>query len=186
MTVLLISGSPTNPSRSSYLLNQVERCLENCELSSERIVVRQLPAQALLHADANDPELRKAIAQVESASAIVISTPIYKAAYSGALKLFLDLLPQTAFSGKTILPLATGGSPNHMLAIDYALRPVLQALYARHVLPGVYATDAQVVRVGNTYSLDSELRDRLEEATGALVAALPPVEISHFGELSEH
>ena len=80
----------------------------------------------------------------DKADAIVIATPVYKAAYSGVLKVFLDLLPQSALRGKTVLPLATGGSPHHMLALDYALRPVLQSLAARHILPGVYATDAQV------------------------------------------
>lgn len=44
------------------------------------------------------------------------------------LKVFLDLLPQFALQGKLVLPMATGGSPNHMLALDYALRPVLLGL----------------------------------------------------------
>ncbi len=56
---------------------------------------------------------------------MVIGTPVYKAAYSGLLKSLLDLLPQYALAGKTVLPLATGGSTAHVLAIDYALRPVL-------------------------------------------------------------
>ena len=65
------------------------------------------------------------LAQVANAQLIVVATPVYKAAYSGLLKVFLDLLPQTALAGKTVLPLATGGSPHHMLALDCALRPVL-------------------------------------------------------------
>jgi FMN reductase len=63
---------------------------------------------------------------------VVVATPVYKAAYSGLLKVFLDVLPQTALKGKLVLPLATGGSPHHMLALDYALRPVLQSLGAPH------------------------------------------------------
>ena len=47
----------------------------------------------------------------------------------------VEAAPQTALKNKTVLPLATGGSPNHMLALDYALRPVLQSLSARHILP---------------------------------------------------
>ena len=96
----------------------------------------------LLLGEASHPAVQRAVEQVRRADVIVIATPVYKAAYSGVLKVFLDLLPQSALKGKTVLPLATGGSPHHMLALDYALRPVLQSLAARHILPGVYATDA--------------------------------------------
>ena len=88
----------------------------------------------------------EAVASVHAADVVVVATPIYKAAYSGLLKTFLDLLPQDALRGKTVLPLATGGSAAHLLALDYALKPVLAALGARDILDGVFATDAQLVR----------------------------------------
>ena len=31
-----------------------------------------------------------------------------------------------------------------MLALDYSLRPILASLSARYILPGIYATDAQI------------------------------------------
>lgn len=84
--------------------------------------------QALVLADVAHPSIAQRLAKVARAQAIVVATPIYKAAYSGVLKLFLDLLPQTAFKGKTVLPMATGGSPNHAGVPDYAPQPVLQSL----------------------------------------------------------
>ena len=56
----------------------------------------------------------------------------------------LDLLDEKALAGKVVLPIATGGSPAHLLALEYGLKPVLSALGARHILAGVYATDKQV------------------------------------------
>jgi FMN reductase len=53
----------------------------------------------------------------------------------------LDLLPQYALSGKTVLPLATGGSLAHVLAIDYALRPVLTSMGAAHIVQGWFTLD---------------------------------------------
>jgi hypothetical protein len=47
-------------------------------------------------------------------------------------------------AGKLVLPRATGGSQSHMLALDYALRPVLHALAAKHVLTSIYATSEQL------------------------------------------
>ena len=101
---------------------------------------------------------------------LVVATPVYKAAYSGVLKVFLDLLPQTALKGKTVLPLATGGSPHHMLALDYALRPVLQSLGAKSILPGIYATDAQVTLTPEgTYHVQADIAARLDDAVNVLV-----------------
>jgi FMN reductase len=81
---------------------------------------------------------------VFDADAVVIATPIYKASFAGILKTFLDLLPQDGLAGKLVLPVATGGSQSHMLALDYALRPVLASLAARFILPSIYATSDQL------------------------------------------
>lgn len=171
MTVLLIAGSPTSPSRSSALLEAVGQRLEGRGARIERIAVRDLPAQPLLHADWSHPAVERVIAQVAEARVVVIATPVYKAAYSGVLKVLLDLLAQDALKGKTVLPLATGGSPHHMLALDYALRPVLQALAARQILPGVYATDSQVTLTPEgAYQVHPDLARRLDDAAEALAA----------------
>ena len=49
-----------------------------------------------------------AIALVGEASVLVLGTPIYRAAYSGQLKAFFDLLPQQALTGKVAGLIATG------------------------------------------------------------------------------
>lgn len=174
MSVLLIGGSPTEHSRSSTLLDAVAQRLreqvDGRRLPIDRLRVRDLSPQALLLADWGHASVRHAIEQVANARALVIATPVYKAAYSGVLKVFLDLLPQTALKGKTVLPLATGGSPHHMLALDYALRPVLQSLGARHILPGVYATDAQVPKdAHDQYHVEPEIGQRLDDAVHLLL-----------------
>jgi FMN reductase len=174
MSVLLIGGSPSEASRSAALLNAVaERLRQRTDgrrLTIERLRVRDLSPQALLLADWGHPSVAHAIEQVAQARALVIATPVYKAAYSGVLKVFLDILPQTALKGKAVLPLATGGSPHHMLALDYALRPVLQSLGARHILPGVYATDTQVVAdAGGHYLFADDIAQRLDDAVNLLL-----------------
>ena len=119
------------------------------------------------------------------ADIVVVATPVYKAAYSGVLKVFLDLLPQTALKGKTVLPLATGGSPHHMLALDYALRPVLQSLGAKDILPGIYATDSQVVvNPEGGYHVTDEIGERLDEAVNTLVAEHLAPTLAHAARFS--
>lgn len=172
MSVLLIAGSPSERSRSAALLDRVGRLLAAGRGTLiDRLSVRDLPPQALVQADFGHSAVQDAARRVAEAQAIVVATPVYKAAYSGVLKLLLDLLPQTAFKGKVVLPLATGGSPHHMLALDYALRPVLQSLAARHILPGVYATDAQVALTPEeAYVIHPDIDARLGEAASTLYA----------------
>ena len=182
MSVLLIAGSPSEHSRSAGLLDAVAQRL-NQHLGErpalvDRLRIRELSPQALLLADTTHKTVQHALAQVASARALVVATPVYKAAYSGVLKVFLDLLPQNGLQGKLVLPLASGGSPHHMLALDYALRPVLQALGARHILPGVYASEAQLPPDGEgAYRATPELDQRLDEAVQLLlqeVLRMPP------------
>ena len=152
--ILLMSGSPSPTSKTTVLLRLVGARLGR---DVGLLELRNLPADALLRGDTSNPQILAAVEQLEAADAIVVGTPIYKAAYTGLLKAFLDLLPQYAFAGKQILPLATGGTPAHVLAIDYALRPVLTSLGATHVSQGWFV-------------LDKTINDRtVEEATAVLL-----------------
>lgn len=175
MSVLLIAASPSQHSRSAALLDAAGQRLRARGAQIERMDLRNLAGQALLLADTRHPDIARAAAQV-AAARVVVATPVYKAAYSGLLKVFLDLLPQTALQGKTVLPLATGGSPHHMLVLDYALRPVLQSLAARHILPGIYASDAQITATAQgPYTVGSDIATRLDDAVDTLITeALRP------------
>lgn len=179
MGVLLIAGSPSERSRSAALLDAVAERLLFRGVQVEHLHIRDLSAQALILADFGHPTISHALGRVAKADVVVVATPVYKAAYSGVLKVFLDLLPQTALAGKTVLPLATGGSPNHMLALDYALRPVLQSLGAKHILSGIYATDAQVTLTeSGAYAVSAEIGERLDQSVTTLVRdVLPAAEV---------
>ena len=185
MTVLLIAGSPSERSRTAALLEAVGARLETRGAQVQRLKVRNLSPQALLLADFGHPSIIEAQKRVADASVLVIATPVYKAAYSGILKVFLDVLPQTALKGKTVLPLATGGSPHHMLALDYALRPVLQSLGAKAILPGIYATDGQVTLLPEGgYQIDADIGQRLDEAVDTLVHENLSGSLSNAGRFS--
>jgi FMN reductase len=175
MSILLLGGSPSVPSSSSRLLLHIGEKLAAHGHRYQRLHVRDLPARALLHADCNDAAIKRAVDAVAGADAIVIATPVYKAAYSGVLKAFLDLLPQDGLSGKVVLPIATGGSQSHMLALDYALRPVLHALAARQVLTGIFATAQQLEwHDENGLSLAPPIAARVAAGVEELAAALAP------------
>lgn len=168
---LLVSASPSNPSRTAALLEEVAEQIEALGQDATRLDVLDLPANALLRADARHPAIRGAITAVELADALVIGTPVYKASFSGVLKTFLDVLPQKALTGKSILPLAAGGTIAHLLAIDYALRPVLQSLCPRHVSPGRFVLDTHLSTDGPTLGItDPETRRAVRAVVTEFVA----------------
>ncbi|MFJ9089509.1 MULTISPECIES: NADPH-dependent FMN reductase [unclassified Streptomyces] len=140
-TVLSLSGSPSASSRTGKLLRHLDTLLAAQGHEVIPLDVRTVPAEALLGADFRHPAIVEATELFARADGVVIGTPVYKAAYSGVLKALLDLLPQYALAGKTVLPLATGGTTAHVLAIDYALRPVLSSMGAGHIVQGWFTLD---------------------------------------------
>lgn len=171
--IALIAGSPNPASRLTGLLQYVTRLFNEQGHNVVSIQVSELPAEALIGARFDDPDIAAAVKLVEDADAVVIGSPVYKASYSGVLKTFLDLLPQKGLAGKPVLPLFIGGTISHLLAIDYALKPLLSALGATHQLGGVYAVDSQVSRAGDgAFELDADLRGRLRDAAAELSSAL--------------
>lgn len=136
----------------------------------ELLELRTLPPDDLLFGKGSDALVR-AQAAVAQARGIVLATPVYKAAYSGLLKTFLDYLPEAALSGKRAYPIATGGSNAHLLSIDYALKPVLSVLGASRILEGLYLTnDAIALRDDGTAKIAAEHEARLRSAISELMS----------------
>ncbi|WP_028239854.1 NADPH-dependent FMN reductase [Stutzerimonas azotifigens] len=174
MLVVSLAGSPSQRSRSGVLLEHGRDWLQRRGIEVVSYRVRDFDAEDLLHARFDSPLVRRFVEHVTLADGLLIATPIYKASFAGALKVLLDLLPERALTHKAVLPMASGGSVAHMLAVDYALKPVLAALKAQEMLQGVYAVDAQIHygEPGRPSSLEPELRARLEEGLEQLHAAL--------------
>ncbi|MGW2272437.1 NADPH-dependent FMN reductase [Streptomyces yangpuensis] len=178
--LLALTGSPSAHSRTAVVADHALRHLSHAHAGYETatLAVRELPAADLLAARRGEPEIRRALEAVAEADGLIIATPVYKASYTGLLKAFLDLLPQDGLAGKTVLPLATGGSLAHVLTIDYALRPVLAALGARHVTAGRFVLDSTVERGSGPDRLRPEaeldLLQAVDEFADALRAAPVP------------
>lgn len=171
--VLAIAGSPSHPSKTYSLLETAAQRLESASIETKILSVRDLPAEVLAFGQYDSPALEEPKALLEKSAGIIISTPIYKASYTGVLKAFLDLLPQKALVDKIVLPIATGGTIAHLLSIEYALKPVLSELGARHFISTVYAVDKQIQRQPDgSLRLDEEIEQRLEQSLQELIVAI--------------
>lgn len=179
-TIVFIAGSPSHPSRSLAVLEYAKTFLASEGLQLDLITVRDFPPEDLVLAKFDSPAIQQAKTLVEQANGVIIATPIYKASYSGVLKAFLDLLSPSALSGKVVLPIATGGTLAHLLAIEYALKPVIAALGARYVLGGVYLLDTQIQVNDGSVQLETEIDQRLKASLHELVEAIQSVSSPEF------
>ncbi|HTX03392.1 MAG TPA: NADPH-dependent FMN reductase [Candidatus Acidoferrales bacterium] len=170
-SIAVIAGSPSAPSRSTAVLRYLCQLIESAGQTVELMELRDLPAGGLLKGDVSLPPMQHAHALVAGAAGIIVGTPVYKATYSGLLKTFFDYLPESSLRGKSVYPVATGGSPAHMLAIDYGLKPVLSVMGASHILQGVYVSDqTMTIRDDGRIAFDAEIEDRLQRGLDDLLA----------------
>ena len=89
----------------------------------------------LVELDVQPPERR--------ADVVVAASPVYRATYSGLLKVFFDLLPRDALAGRIGVPILTGAGPAHRLALEHGFGPLFASVGAAVVAHGVYGWDAQ-------------------------------------------
>jgi FMN reductase len=159
--ILIVSGSPAPEAPTGVLLEHVADSLRKSGHEVHVLGVRDLPTVALLSGDLLDPTIRHAMELVDRADGVVVASPVYRAAYSGLVQSLMNLLGKNALAGKVVLPLATGGTQGHLVAIDYALRPLLVARGATDVVPGHFVLDADirdVVSVAASADLDLAVR----------------------------
>jgi FMN reductase len=141
-TAVGISGSPSKQSRSRGLLDHALARLREHKVQTTLIDLAELPADALL-GRRSDADVQQALGMVERSAILVASTPVYRATYTGLLKVFFDLFQQRALAGKVALGIATGAANEHRIVIDQGLRPLFASVNA-DVVPGIYATDADL------------------------------------------
>jgi FMN reductase len=142
LTAVGISGSPSARSKSRTLLEVALAELELHGAETQLVDLGTLPADGLL-GRADDPAVDEAVAAVGAARIVVASTPVYRATYSGLLKVFFDRLQPRSLDGRIGIAIATGGVPGHLLVLDHGLRPLFGSLGCLVVPTGIYGTDTQ-------------------------------------------
>lgn len=163
LAAVALSGSPSRDSKSRRLLEHALKSLAARGARTQIVDLGELPADALL-GRAPAPAVSEALAAVASARIVLAGTPVYRATYSGLLKVFFDLLPADGLAGRVAIPVATGGGEGHRLILDHGLRPLFASVGAVVVSTGIYATDAQFGPDGPDPSLLARLDRAVIEA----------------------
>lgn len=175
--IVLISGSPSADSRSEKILNYIGSIIHEHGYLTEKISITELPAEDLVYGHYNSPVIQSISTKIQEAEAVVIASPVYKASYTGALKALIDVLPQKALQHKAVLPIMTGGSPAHLLALEYTLKPSISILRGQS-LDGVYIIDHQLDKSKTNPIVDQDIQKRVDKQIDYLIDAIKNKSIS--------
>jgi len=173
--LVAVSGGLQRPSKSAALAEHLlDLISDNIPCEQRLIELGNLAphfAGAVWRSQLPDA-VERALAAVEQADVLVVSTPVYRGAYTGLFKHFFDFIHQDALIDKPILLAANGGSERHALVIDHQFRPLFSFFQARTLPVGVYATDKDFV--------DHRLQDEalIARARLAVQRALPLMEMA--------
>lgn len=139
MRTIAVVGNPKVNSRTSEAATRLVRALTGSD--PDAVIELSELAQSLLGWGA--PAVLSAKASVQAADLVVFASPTFKASFTGLLKLFLDQFEGgTGLRNVLAVPLMLGGGPQHALAPEYTLRPVLTELGAITALPSLYLIDS--------------------------------------------
>ncbi|MDR6904406.1 FMN reductase [Agromyces sp. 3263] len=145
--IVVISSGLSTPSSTRQLADRL--AADATDILRERgveVEVQTFELRDLAHDITNNlllgfapPKLEAALEAVASADGLIAVSPIFTTSYAGLFKSFIDVIDTQALTDLPVLLGATGGTPRHSLAIDYAMRPLFTYLHAQPVTTGVYA-----------------------------------------------
>jgi FMN reductase len=139
MRIAVVTGNPKPASRTHGVALAVANAL-----GAVPDVIADLAEYAPRLFDWADADLSALTASVAAADVAIFASPTYKAAYTGLLKAFLDRYGSNGLAGVVAVPVMTGGSAGHSLAVEVHLRPVLVELGATVPSRGLYVTEPEL------------------------------------------
>lgn len=160
--IVIVSGSPSALSRLERILYYLGDLAETEGYTVKHISVKDMDADDLLFANFTSPKLKEITKTLETANGVIVGSPVYKASYSGVLKALFDILPQDILQNKYLLPVMTGGSSSHLLALEYALKPLLATMKAQN-LKGLYFQDSDIDKTTDNVIVDEDMLNRTKK-----------------------
>jgi FMN reductase len=190
ISIVAVSGSLHSPSRTTVLVREILRGFAGAlrsgggadvEVETHLVELSEIGREfsGALSREELSPAAEEALRRIESATLLIVGSPVYRASFTGLFKHVFDFVGQYALIDTPVLLAATGGSDRHALIIEHQFRPLFSFFQAITLPIGVYASDADFV----DYRIDSAaLRERIDQA----IARGVPVVRSTVQPVSEY
>lgn len=141
--VIALSGNPRPQSRTHQLAvtlaAELARVIPSAAVTE--IELAEIGAGVL---DPDDPAAKAAFEEMLAADVLLISSPTFKATYSGLLKSFLDRCDYKGLTGKTAVPIMLARLPGHELAVNLYFGTLLMELGAKVPAGGLYVLESEL------------------------------------------
>jgi FMN reductase len=165
--VLAVVGNPKTGSRTREVAEAVAARLADAASAGADVAIDTMEV-APLGPDLlgwGSPEAGAAVGRLLDADLLVVASPVYKATYTGLLKLLFDQVGAGALGGRVAIPLMVGAGPHHAMAVDSHLRPLLVEVGASCPTAGLYVLDSTLD------TLDTQLDPWADQWSEIAVAA---------------
>ena len=142
VSIVAVSGSLHSPSKTTVLAAELLAAFADSLGSSGAVEVETHLIElsdvgrefsGALTRDELKPLAADAIRRIESATLLIVASPVYRASFTGLFKHVFDFVGQYSLIDTPVLLAATGGSDRHALIIDHQFRPLGKHLLERWV-----------------------------------------------------
>ncbi|MEL6985117.1 MAG: NAD(P)H-dependent oxidoreductase [Actinomycetota bacterium] len=144
MQVVALIGNPNPGGRTTTVAQAVAGAIAG-DGAVDTIELAEIAAH--LFEWGND-DVKALTERVAGADVIVAACPTYKATFTGLLKAFLDNYGNDGLAGCKAVPVMIGAAPQHALAPEVHLRPLLVELGASVPSRGLYVLESQIDELG--------------------------------------
>jgi azobenzene reductase len=160
MKILVISGGPRKHGRSAIVARFIERTygFHTVDLS-----IVEMPMYTGEEDQAYNPVVKSLRQSVLDADAVLLLSPEYHSAMSGALKNTLDFLSSTQFLHKSVGLIAIAGGGKGGINCLNNMRTVMRGVYA-NAIPRQLVLDPSVF----DYDLDGLTKEAAEQVDGLI------------------
>jgi FMN reductase len=146
--LVVVVGNPRAGSRTRGVAVAAARAVGAAAgLPAEPAVIDLAELAPLLLAPERAAAVAEAVRVTLAADVLIVASPTYKGTYTGLLKVFLDQLATGSLAGTVALPVLMMGLPQHALAVEVHLRPLLVELGATVPTPGLAVLESDLDRL---------------------------------------
>jgi FMN reductase len=149
MTFVVLAANPKPQSRTLHVARLAADAVcrtVGLDGGHQEVDLSGLARRLLL--DEPSAAVEDALEQVVRSDLLLVASPVYKGSYTGLLKVFLDRLGYQALSSVIALPVLVMRAPQHALAVDLQLRPLLLELGAATPAPGLAVLESDLGQPG--------------------------------------
>jgi FMN reductase len=187
ISIVAVSGSLHSPSKTTALsraiLDEVVAQLDDDRIEPHLIELSEIGTafSGALRRDALSPTALDALERIESATLLIVASPVYRASFTGLFKHVFDFVGQYSLIDKPVLLAATGGSDRHALILEHQFRPLFSFFQAVTLPLGVYAKDSDFAdyRIAND-ALQERITKTVTRSLPILRAHLPERDVSDY------